>query len=304
MSHSYPSSARARFTLTVLLIAYILSFVDRQILNLLVGPIRQDLAISDVQMSLLQGLAFALFYVTLGLPIGRLADRLSRKLIIVCGIFFWSLMTITCGFAASFGMLFLSRMGVGVGEAALSPAAFSMLSDSFPPERLARATSIYTMGITVGGGLAYIVGGNVIDFISTADATSLPLLGQLRPWQMTFLIVGFPGLLVALLAATLKEPKRLRLATESSSAVPPSLGEVFGYLRAHRRHYLPIFASVSLLSLLGYGYLNWYPAFLTRTYGWRLGEVGRYFGMIYLVFGTAGAFSGALMSWPSTKYAL
>jgi len=201
-----------------------------------------------------------------------------------------------CGLAASFPMLFLSRVGVGVGEAALSPAAYSMLSDSFPSNRLARATSIYTMGVTVGGGLAYIVGGSVIDLISTADAVSLAFLGQLRPWQLTFLIVGLPGILVALLAATLEEPTRRRLATESISAPAPSFGDVFAYLRVHRRRYQPIFLSISLLSLLGYGYLNWYPAFLTRTYGLKLGEVGRQFGAIYLVCGTAGAFAGALTS--------
>ena len=125
MTATYPSRRQSALTLAVLLLAYIVSFVDRQILNLLIGPIRQDLAISDLQMSFLQGAAFALFYVTLGLPIGRLADRWNRKLIIAIGVLLWSLMTMSCGFAASFWMLFLSRVGVGIGEAALSPAAFS-----------------------------------------------------------------------------------------------------------------------------------------------------------------------------------
>ncbi len=309
---TFPRSAEANYTLVVLLVAYVFSFVDRQILSLLVVPIREDLAISDFQISLLQGMAFALFYTFLGIPIGRLADRKNRKLIIASGVFLWSLMTAACGFARSFSALFLARIGVGIGEAALSPAACSILSDAFPPARLARATSIFTMGITIGGGMAYIIGGAVIDLVQVADTTVLPLVGSLKPWQLTFLIVGLPGLLVSLLVLTLREPARqgnaLSGACENardgadestgSNTQPDTLPlrEVTRFILQRRRSYGAIYLGIALLSILGYGTLNWYPTFLIRTYGMSIGEVGTWFGLIYLLFGTIGALGGALCS--------
>lgn len=299
MNVSYPAPARANYTLIILVSAYVLSFVDRQILNLLVGPIRNDLGISDFQMSLLQGMAFALFYVSLGLPLGRLADRKNRKMIIAVGVIVWSAMTAACGLATTFLGLLIARVGVGVGEAALSPAAYSMLGDSFPPEKLARAIYIFTMGSTLGAGMAYLIGGSVIDLIASADAVTLPLIGTVQPWQATFFIVGLPGLLIGLLVwSTVKEPLRRGVSVheQSGAGAGIALGDVYRFVVQRRRAYGPIFISISLLSVIGYGYMNWYPTFLIRTYGMRIGEVGRYFGSIYLVFGTAGAFGGALLS--------
>jgi MFS family permease len=278
----------------VLVGAYVLSFVDRQILNLLVGPIRADLGIGDFQMSLLQGLAFALFYVSLGLPIGRLADRKSRTAIITLGIVAWSLMTAVCGLATSFLGLLLARIGVGVGEAALSPAAYSILGDLFPPEKLTRAIAIFTMGTTLGAGMAYLIGGSVIELIAKSDAVVVPLLGQVKPWQAAFFIVGLAGLPLGLLVwFTVKEPERRGVAAAASGI---ALGDVMSFVAQRRKAYAPIFVSVSLLSILGYGYMNWYPTLLIRNYGMSIGEVGRSFGLIYLVFGTAGALSGALFA--------
>lgn len=295
----YPAAVRANHTLAVLLAAYVLSFIDRQILNLLVGPIRADLGISDFQMSLLQGMAFAVFYCTLGLPLGRLADRGNRKIIIAIGIVVWSAMTAACGLASSFAALLVARIGVAVGEAALSPAAYSMLGDTFPPEKLARAIYIFSMGVTLGGGMAYVIGGSVIELISSAGSVQLPLVGAIRPWQATFFIVGLPGLLLGLLVwFTVKEPERRDIAAPSSTDLGNAMTmmDVWRFVARRWRSYVSIFASVALLSILGYGYLNWYPTFLIRSYGMKIGDVGRYFGLIYLVCGTAGAFGGALLS--------
>lgn len=293
----YPSPLYANYALGVLTIAYIFSYVDRQILSLLVEPIRADLQISDFQMGLLQGMAFALFYTILGLPLGRLADRFSRKMIVGIGAFCWSIMTAACGLSKSFTTLFVTRMGVGIGEAGLSPAAYSMLSDFYPPHRVARAMAIYTMGITVGGGLAYLVGGLVIGIISEAGPVNLPIVGILAPWQMTFLVVGLPGLLLVPLVYFMKEPpRRGRLKTDGVAVNVVSFKQVLKFVLENKRIFFAIFFGTSMLSIIGYGTANWYPTFLIRTYGMSIEEVGFEFGLIYMIFGTIGAFGSAMLS--------
>ncbi len=174
---TWPSSTRAWATVFVLLAAYAVAFIDRQILTLLVEPIRRDLHINDTQFSLLSGLAFTLFYTVMGIPLGWLADRGSRRKLILVSVLFWSAMTASCGMAKSFGMLFLARIGVGVGEAGLSPAAFSMIADSFPPDKRSRALSLYAMGAVAGVGLALIIGGAIIGWASTAPPVVFADLG-------------------------------------------------------------------------------------------------------------------------------
>src|SRR5712692_5526989 len=170
----------AWYVVCVLALLYALSFISRQIFSLLVGPLRRDLHISDTQISLLQGLSFALFYTFFGIPIGRLADIHSRRLIIALGMLLWSLLTAGCGLAQTFVQMLFLRMGVGVGEAALSPAAYSLITDYFPRRRLATAISVYSMGIYIGSGLSFLVGGLVVGYASTRAAWTLPLLGSVR----------------------------------------------------------------------------------------------------------------------------
>ena len=165
------------YVIFVLLLAQAFSFLDRMIMGLLVGPIRESFAISDTQYSLLAGLAFSLFYAVMGIPLARIADSRSRRNLIVWGIAVWSLMTALCGLARNFWTLFLARVGVGVGEAALGPAAYSMITDYFPRSTLARALSIYMLGVTIGSGFAYMLGGAVVAYVQTLDVISLPLLG-------------------------------------------------------------------------------------------------------------------------------
>jgi MFS family permease len=278
----------AYFALTILTIAYVFSFIDRQILSLLVEPMKEDLGISDVQVSLLQGMAFALFYTFMGIPIARLADASNRRWLITAGIAVWSLMTCLCGIARSFTTLFLARVGVGVGEAALSPAAYSMLSDYFPPEKLARALAIFSTGITIGGGLAYIVGGSVLNAVQGMGEVSLPLLGELRPWQLTFVIVGLPGLLIAGLMLLVKEPPRRGQQKEIES-----LGATLRFVKENRRGLGSHFLGVGVLSIFGYGLMAWYPTMFARVHGMDMREIGIQFGVIYLVCGTLGALFGA-----------
>lgn len=207
-NQGYPSSLSAWTTVTILMIAYVLSFIDRQILNLLVEPIRRDLVISDTQMSLLMGLSFALFYTICGIPLGRLADTRSRRGLIAIGVMFWSAATAACGMAKLYWQFLICRIGVGVGEAALSPAAYSLIADSFPPERRATAISVYSMGVYLGSGIAFLLGGLVIQFASAQGNVVLPVLGEVRPWQLIFLILGVAGVLFTLLMLAVREPAR------------------------------------------------------------------------------------------------
>lgn len=288
--------SQANFALGVFLLAYILSFVDRQILSLLVDPIKRDLGVSDLQMGLLQGFAFALLYAFLGVPVGMLADRAVRKRIIGYGVVFWSVATALCGFAGNYALLFAARMGVGMGEATLSPSAHSFLSDAFEPARLARAMAIYTMGITLGGGMAYLIGGTVVAAVASADTTHLPLIGALRPWQMAFLIVAAPGVLVAALVAMVKEPARHSLVNEDGAAARPNLSAVAAYVASHWRAFLPIYLTSSILGILGYSLASWFPTLLIRNYDLSPGAAGLYMGFIYLVLGSAGSICGGLLS--------
>ena len=194
MSDDFPAPRYAWYVVAVLALANTSAFVDRQILGLLVGPIRRDLGVSDTQMGILYGLAFALFYTLLGIPIARAADRGSRRTIIAIGIALWSVMTVLCGVAQTYDQLLLARLGVGVGEAALAAPAVSLPSDYFPAERRATALSVYSLGIYLGAGLANLVGGALLARLG-ADATVVwPVVGEIRSWQGAFVVVGLPGL--------------------------------------------------------------------------------------------------------------
>jgi MFS family permease len=285
---------QANYTLFVLLLAYILSFVDRNVMAVLIGPIRAQFDISDFQYSLLHGFAFSMFYIALGLPIARLADQRSRKWIITAGILLWSIMTCLCGMTKSFAGLFFARVGVGVGEAALSPPAYSLLADLFSSEKLPRAMAIYTLGITLGGGLAYIVGGAVYQHFAAAGGATLPLIGQVHAWQITFIAVGLPGLLVAGLLSLMNEPDRPTADALSAAAdnANPSLGDVAQQLKDHWRAYLGLIGSMSMLAILGYGTMAWFPEFMMRTFNADRAVIGGQFGMLFIVAGSLGTLAG------------
>jgi len=286
----WPSTGRAWYAVSILVVAFIFSFIDRIIIALLVEPIKADLGISDFGIGMLQGLAFAVFYALIGIPIGRWADRYSRRQIIGIGIFLWSIMTAVCGLARNFWELFLARVGVGVGEAALSPAAYSMIADYFPREKLGRALGVYQAGAFVGAGLAFLVGGLVIRFVMGSDAIELPLLGTIRPWQMVFFAVGLPGVLVALMMVTVREPERRGKMAGHDQSLP--LSAVFRYVGQHRRLFLSHFCGFALLAVPITTILTWVPAYYTRVLGYSLPETGLTLGGILIIMSPAGVYSG------------
>src|SRR4029078_4574095 len=205
------SAGYAWWVVIALTAVYTLSFVDRTILSLLVPSIKRDLGVSDTQIGVLQGLAFSVFYTLVGLPLGRVADRWNRRKLIVAGILVWSLFTTLGSVAQSYLLLFLTRIGVGVGEASLSPAGYSMLSDYFPKQKLGAAISVFYMGVFIGSSLAMLVGGTTVDMLARTPFVTVPVLGTMASWRLTFVIVGVPGVLFALLAWTIREPIRRNL---------------------------------------------------------------------------------------------
>jgi MFS family permease len=290
----YPRPVYAWYVVGVLTLAYISSFIDRQILALLVGPIRRDLQITDTQMSLLMGLSFALFYTVLGLPIGRLADARSRRGIIAAGIALWSAMTALCGVARNYAQLLLARIGVGVGEAALSPPAYSLIADYFPRRRLATALSIYSMGIYIGSGLALLLGGAILGAVSTEGTRQVPLVGRVYPWQTVFFFVGLPGLIIALLMFTVREVPRRNLLHSGKAGVP--FRDVAHFIGKNWRVYVPHNVGFALWVLMGQGTAAWAPTLFIRTYGWTPAETGTRYGILVIVLGVLGIISGGRLA--------
>lgn len=287
----------AWYVIGVLALANVLSSVDRFLLNLLVEPIKHDLSISDTQIATLQGVAFVVFYATLGLPIGRLVDNTSRRSILAAGIAVWSLMTAMCGLVRGYLGLFLCRIGVGAGEATLYPSSYAMIPDLVPKHMIARATSIFVMGSFIGAGLALIAGGSVIGLIGKAGVVHLPLLGDTLAWRAAFLFVAAPGLLVSLLIMlTVQEPARQAVRADETTTAHATLTEVFQFVLTNRRVLIGIFAGFSALTLFGYGMQAWTPTFLIRTYGWSTSRVGLTYGAIMLIFAPAGALAAGFFA--------
>ena len=293
----YPETRYAWYVVVILTIAYMFSFLDRQILGLLVEPIKADLGISDTKMSLLGGLAFGIFYTLLGIPIGRLADRHSRRGIIAAGITVWCLMTAACGLAKNFTQLFIARVGIGIGEATLNPSALSLISDYFPRERRARPLSFYNMGVSLGAGVAFLAGGAIIGWVYSLPPIVLPIVGEIYQWQAVFFIVGLPGLLVALAMVTVQEPTRkdkISVSDASNNDVL-SIRQAVDFLWERRATYGTLFLGMSVVTIMGYGYFYWIPAMFIRTWEWSMGQVGLAYGIVILIAGPFGVnFAGWL----------
>lgn len=301
----YPAPRYAWYVVGVLMTFYILSFVDRQIIGLLVEPMKTDLGLSDIQMSLLGGLSFVIFYTLFGIPMGRLADRRSRRGLIAAGVAIWSLMTSLCGFASRFWQLLILRMGVGVGEATLSPAAFSLIADYFPKEKRATALSVYSMGIYFGSGLAFTGGAILLKwadgFIEGRGGEPLPVVGMIQPWQIVLIAVGLPGLFLTALLLTVREPVRrgtiLRdkeSPEEKISGIP--VGEVLKYLKMNWRTVACHNLGVACLSLAAYSGGFWDAAFLERIHDWKPQESGIWYGLVTMAAGALGVLCGGRLA--------
>lgn len=285
------------YVVGVLTLCYMLSFVDRQILSLLVGPIKRDLLISDTRVGLLQGLAFALFYALAGLPIGRLVDTRNRRNLVVAGVALWSLFTGACSVARSFWSLFAARTGVGVGEAALNPSAFSLISDYFPKDHLSTAMSVFYLGALGGSGLAFAAGGSIVDHLSKIGSVHLPLLGAIAAWRITFLAVGLPGILLALLLTSVREPARKNLAKlADGSAANLPWRAVLSQVRTRWQSVVGISLGMAFQAMCLYGFVAWTPTVFERLYGWTPGQAGRLLGLITLAFGCSGLLIGGALA--------
>jgi MFS family permease len=280
------SPGYANYVLALLFVVYVFNFIDRQILSILVDPIKADLGVSDTAMGFLTGLAFALFYTLAGIPIARWADSGPRRTIIAAGLFAWSAMTVASGLARNFAQLALARVGVGVGEAAGSPPAHSLLSDYFPPERRATALSIYSSGIYVGVMFGYLAGG---------------WLSELFSWRVAFFVVGLPGLLLAILVrTTVREPLRggADLHAHGSGAADAArddLGVVVRFLLA-RKTFLLAAVGCGLAAFSGYGFGAWVPAYLGRVRGMGAGEIGTWIGLANGIGGAGGSILGGYLA--------
>ena len=278
---------------TILTLLYVNSFLDRTVISLVIDPIKEDFGVSDTAVSLLSGLAFALFYSVLGIPMGWLADRRSRRWIIGLGATGWAIMASLAGIAQNYTQLFLARVGLGVGEATFMPSAFSMISDYFPRDRFARAYAVLMLGAPLGAGIAFVIGGHVASYAESVGAVQLPVVGEIRSWQLVFLITGLPGIALALWAlATVREPQRRGLLANSPGQ-QFSIASVLQFGRDHWSTYGTLLTGFSLMAMFTLGYLAWIAVLFMRTHGMEPAQVGTLIGPAITVGGIAGVLSGS-----------
>lgn len=280
------------YVVGVLTLCYTLSYIDRQILGTFVGPIRQAFNITDAQFGLLQGLGFAIFYTFVGLPLGRVVDRANRRNIIVAGIVIWSFFTAWCAMADSYAMLFIGRVGVGVGEATLGPAAMSMLADMFPVQRLGLATSLFYIGNLLGAGLALIIGGAVRQAVA-GKLVEVPVLGPLDGWRIVFLLLGVPGMIFALVVFTIKEPARRGLMRGAAGEVAqPSLREALAEIAKRWQSVAGISFAFACQAACNYGFNAWAVEHFLRVHNWQPGQTTRALGFLVITCGIGGLYTG------------
>ncbi len=291
----YPAPLYSWYVVVVLLLAYILAFVDREIIALLVPDIKTSLNISDTEMSLLLGGAFAIFYTCFGVLIAWFADFGNRRWILFCGVTVWSVMTALCGLSGTYAALFAARVGVGAGEATLNPSALPMIRDYFPPERVGRAIGLYTAGVSSGSGLAFVIGGSIYPGMKALGPAEWPIVGLMQPWQQVFVWVGLPGLIVALLILTIREPVRREFLRTGRKPVAAPLWRTLSFLANRWRAFIVLFLALSVLAIMAYGIGFWIPEFLRRSYALSTEELGywvRMRGVVSIIFGLIGVVGG------------
>lgn len=284
-----PALGQAYVIMGLLISASILSYLDRAIVSLMVDPIRHDLNLSDTQIGAANGLAFALFYALMGIPLGRWADRHNRRNLIVGGVLAWSLATACCGLAQDFHQFLLGRLLVGVGEASLGPASVSIIAAAFRGRNVGLALAVTSVGITLGCGVAIMGGGSIVHWAMSASLT-VPALGVLRGWRLAFLLAGAPGLGLAALFGFVKEPPR------PANAPPPEIGRVVAHLRAHAGAYGLLMIGYSLLVVMSFGQLIWAPTYFLRVHHMTLASFTPYYGIMMGLGGTGGLLLGGFLS--------
>jgi MFS family permease len=289
-----PGEGYAWFVVVVLSFATIVSYIDRQVINLLVEPIKASLSISDTEISLLQGFSFAIFYAVLALPIARLADTGKRTRLINFGIITWTLATFSCGLAIGFWTLFLARVFVGAGEATLTPSSYSIIGDYFRKDRLPLAISVFVSASFIGSGVALLAGAYVISLVESFGVVNLPILGELESWQLIFMLVSLPSILLLLLMRLVKEPTRINVA--GKTAAETTFKQVFVYIGENRRVYIAIFVGFTLMASAQFGIGAWTPSFFIRTFAWTPTEIGTALGLLTTFCSTSGVLFGGWFS--------
>lgn len=280
----------------VLSIVQLFSFIDRQALSLLIAPIKAEFDMSDTQVSLVIGLGFAIAYAIAGLPIGRLVDQWSRPALLALGLTLWSVCTAACGFARSFTHLALLRSGVGIGEATLTPTVISFLGDYFPPSKRGISFGVFAVSVYVGSGLSLVAGSAILKAFEGVALVNVPVVGEVKPWQLVFLLIGLPGLLAVPLVLTLFEPRRQRGMAAAPAMRGLSMTEVLSHYRRHWPAFLTQHAASTMMAMLFYGVSAWVPEFLRRTYGMPISTAGFSFGMVTVAAGSLGVLSGGFFS--------
>ncbi|TWB41145.1 MFS transporter [Nitrospirillum pindoramense] len=297
-TQAWPRPVVAWSVVTLFCVAAILSYTDRQILSLLVDPIRDDLGISDTQIGVLQGVAFALIYSIAGLPLGRLADILPRRAVIWAGVGLWSIGTLLCGYAPSFWVLFAGRLIVGVGEAALAPAAMSMIADMFPAERRGLATGVFVMGMTIGGGVAIAIGGAVLGLAASGGFQGIPLLDGLAAWRAVLVLLGLAGLPLLLALLPIREPARRSEVSAGAAGgqEATALREIVAQLAAVRAVLIPVIVCCAFMSVGDFALIAWAPALLSRRYAMTPDAVGLALGSLVVAAGVVATVAGGVIS--------
>lgn len=277
--------------------AALVSLIDRQIINLLVDPIKLDLGVSETQISLLQGVAFAVFYAVMALPMGWLVDNWSRRYPIIFGMLIWSIATIFCGLAWGFASLFVARMLVGVGEAALAPAGNSLIASLFPRDQTTRAIAVFNSAAFIGIGLSVLFGGLIVEAVAESGQVVSFMGRELQPWQIAFIAAGIPGIALAVIILLfVKEPVDRRVpTTDSSGSASTSLRTVLAMLWLKRRALSPIYVGLPMLAALQYGIGAWIPSYFARGFGWGPAKIGLTYGLMAAGFGFLGAVSSGLI---------
>ena len=274
----------------LLALCYVISFLDRQILALMIEPIKRDLQLSDTQISLLAGFAFALVHVALLVPLGRLADSGNRRNIIVIGLISWSLFTAACGAARNFLILLICRMGVGAGEATLVPASYSLIPDYFSRRNLHKAMALFVIGAPLGSGLALVVGGELIMMVERSIMPHIPPSYDFKPWQVVFFLIGAIGIPIACLLLLIREPARKDILLQKNDAASPSFRQALRFVESKKLYFLPMIIGLSLLNLTYYASLTWLPTLFIRHHEWSADTVGFELGIAVLLAGVAGPF--------------
>ncbi|WP_252181109.1 MFS transporter [Azospirillum sp. B4] len=284
------------YTVAVLCLTLILSFIDRFVINLVVDPIRAELGLSDVEVSLLQGAGFALIFAVAALPAGRLADRLNRPRLIAAGVIVWSFGTIACGISEGFRGFFVARVFLGFGEAALIPAASSLIIDGFSAARRGTALGIFSLGSTSGSGIALIVGGAVLGYLQTSTA-ALPVIASLAPWRQLMILMGIPGFFFVPLLLLIREP------AHGHRPAPPALPLFLRNLRAERCLVPRLCLAKGVMSLGDYGMAAWLPTLLMRHYAATPAAAGATIGIATALPGVIGSIAGGmLVDWSARRH--